>query len=63
MSKLRIAHLVIQPALVVDDGEELTPGPHLEAATVTISQLQDYVTKLKEFVAGQNSQAESAVQE
>lgn len=54
MSKVRIAHLVIQPVLMVDDGEELTPGPQLESASVTISQLEDYVVKLREFVDQQN---------
>lgn len=61
MSKLRIAHLVIQPVLVIDDGEELAPGPQLEAAPVTISQLEDYVAKLREFIEQQNgSQAPDA---
>lgn len=55
MSKLRIAHLVIQPVLVLDDGEELTSGPQLEAAPVSISQLEDYIAKLREFVSLQNA--------
>jgi len=58
MSKLRIAHLVIQPVLVHDDGEELTPGPELAAAPVTLSQIEDYVAKLREFVQ-QNQPGES----
>lgn len=60
MSKLRIAHLVVQPVLVKDDGEELTPGPQLESAPVTISQLEDYVAKLREFVDQQNRPAEGS---
>lgn len=58
MSKVRISHLVIQPVLVLDDGEELTPGPQLEAAPVTLSQLEDYVAKLRAFVAEQNQSTE-----
>jgi hypothetical protein len=54
MTKLRIAHLVIQPVLVHDDGEELTPGPQLEPGSVTISQLEDYVAKLRDFISEQN---------
>jgi len=59
MSKLRISHLVIQPVLVLDDGDELTPGPQLEAAPVVISQLEDYVAKLREFVQ-QNQPGQSS---
>lgn len=54
MSRIRIAHLMVQPVLVIDDGEELTPGPQLESSSVTISQLEDYVLKLKEFIEQQN---------
>lgn len=60
MSKLRIAHLVIQPVLVLDDGEELSPGPQLDAAPVTISQFEDYVAKLREFVQQQNEPAQGS---
>lgn len=63
MSKLRIAHLAIQPVLLVDDGEELKPGPQLEPGVVTLSQIEDYVAKLRAFIDEQNSQAESAVGE
>ena len=62
MSRTRLAHLVIQPVLVLDDGEELMPGPQLEAAPVTISQLEDYVAKLRAFIEDQNSQAPDPAQ-
>lgn len=55
MNKLRISHLVVQPVLVLDDGEELTSGPQLEAAPVSISQIEDYVARLREFVSQQNA--------
>lgn len=60
MSRTRLAHLLIQPILVIDDGEELMPGPQIEAASVTMSQLEDYVARLREFVQQQDaSQSET----
>lgn len=51
---IRLAHLAIQPVLMHDDGEELTPGPQMEPGIVTVSQLDDYVAKLREFITQQN---------
>lgn len=34
--RLRVAHLVIQPVLVWDDGENLAPGPEAEATAVPL---------------------------
>ena len=39
--KLRISHLVIQPILVWDDGEELTPGPEIANINVPLSMLSE----------------------
>lgn len=55
MSKIRIANLIIQPVLIIDDGEELSPGPNLEPAQISPSQFEDYLLKLKEFVEGLNT--------
>ena len=35
--RLRIAHIVVQAALVWDDGEELSPGPVTRPTTVPLS--------------------------
>lgn len=37
--RLRISHIVVQPVLVYDDGEELSPGPQVNPMTVALSQL------------------------
>lgn len=52
MSKLRISHLVVQPVFVWDDGEELTPGPSIEAMTVPLSKLAMLAETLPAEVAG-----------
>lgn len=62
MNRTRIVHFRIEPVLVVDDGEELLPGPQLEPATVTLSQLGDYITRLRDFI-GQLDAREPATSE
>jgi hypothetical protein len=49
--RLRIAHVTIQPVLVWDDGEELTPGPDLQAFSVPISKAIELVGNLPGEVA------------
>lgn len=44
--KLRLAHLVIQPVLVWDDGVEITSGPDLNSVQVSISQAQHFLATL-----------------
>lgn len=56
MNRTRLAHLIIQPVLVIDDGEELAPGPQVDAASVSLSQLGDYIAMLREFVDQNNAQ-------
>lgn len=51
MSRLRIAHLIVQPVLVWDDGEELTPGPAAQPLTVPLSQLPALADRLPAEVA------------
>lgn len=50
MSRMRLIHLRIEPVLVIDDGDEFSPGPQLETVSVTPSQLGDYVARLREFI-------------
>ena len=37
--KLRISHIIVQPVLVIDDGDELTPGPEVQPQAVPLSRL------------------------
>lgn len=59
MSKLRIAHLVVQPVLVWDDGEELTPGPELGQIMIPLSKLGDFAGSLPAEVAALAANIES----
>lgn len=49
--RLRIAHIIVQPVLVYDDGEEMTPGPVIDAAQLPVSKLASYAVRLPEQVA------------
>jgi hypothetical protein len=49
--RLRIAHLIVQPVLVWDDGEEMEPGPPLQSVTVTLSKLAQFAEALPAEVA------------
>lgn len=49
--RLRIAHLVVQPVLVWDDGEEMTAGPALNPVTLPLSQVAHLVETLPAEVA------------
>jgi hypothetical protein len=49
--KLRISHLIIQAALVWDDGEELTPGPELQPVQMPLSSVPGFIDTLPEEVA------------
>lgn len=59
MSKLRIAHLVIQPVLVWDDGEELSPGPELGQISIPLSKLAEFGAGLPAEVAALAAKLES----
>lgn len=37
--RLRVAHVIVQPVLVWDDGEELSPGPQVQAQQLPLSAL------------------------
>ena len=45
-ARLRISHLVIQPVLVYDDGDELTPGPELNPVQLSLSKALDMLAGL-----------------
>lgn len=39
MSKARVLHVIVQPVIVMDDGEELSPGPQVKPVIVKLSEL------------------------
>lgn len=49
--KLRVAHVLIQPVLVWDDGEELEPGPEASVVQVKLSELVGMADRLRAEVA------------
>lgn len=48
MSKLRVANILVQLALVWDDGEELTPGPELQPISIPLSRLSELSMSIPE---------------
>ena len=49
--RLRISHVLVQPVVVWDDGDNLEPGPEVDALAVPYGQLAEFVTNLPEQVA------------
>lgn len=49
--RLRISHVVVQPVLVWDDGEELQPGPEVQPAGRRLSELAAWAETLPSEVA------------
>lgn len=43
MKRLRLQHFVVQPVLVWDDGETLSPGPPVQAQALTLEGTRDLV--------------------
>lgn len=56
--RLRIARIMIQPEMVWDDGEEMTPGPEVNALSVSLSQAFDFLQSLPDQVAKLQDQAQ-----
>lgn len=50
-ARLRVSHLIVQPVLVWDDGEDFTPGPTPQPINVTLSQVPEMVAALPGEVA------------
>ena len=40
-ARLRLHHFVVQPVVVWDDGEDLTPGPVIQPQMLTLAGLRD----------------------
>ena len=49
--QLRLQHFLVQPVLLIDDGETLTPGPNVEVQAVTLSELQELVASWPDRLA------------
>ncbi|MBD8477552.1 hypothetical protein [Microbacterium sp. CFBP 8794] len=52
---VRILHVVVQPVLVDDDGETLTPISPEPAQALTAAQLLDFATDLPSKIAALNT--------
>lgn len=44
--RLRVAHVLVQPVLIWDDGQELTEGPTLNALMLPPSKLAEFADGL-----------------
>ena len=44
---LRIAHVIVQPVLVWDDGENLAPGPQCNPISVSVADLPGLPERLR----------------
>jgi hypothetical protein len=51
VTRLRISHVVVQPVLVLDDGEELRPGPPIDPVLLPLSELAEFAASLPDQVA------------
>lgn len=64
MKRLRLQHFVVQPVLVWDDGETLSPGPPVQAQALTLEGAQDLVetwpSKLAELQAAAEDTGDEA---
>lgn len=58
--KLRIYSVTIHVSLVLDDGEEMEPGPNLNPVTLPLSKAREMLTSLPEEVAALAEQITAA---
>lgn len=58
--RLRVAHVIVQPVLVWDDGTELSPGPQAQPMQVPLSELDGMADKLRAEVAAAEAQSLAA---
>lgn len=59
--KLRISHILVQPVIVWDDGEELSPGPATQPTQVKPSDLATLLPHVLDQIA--QAEAELLAQE
>lgn len=51
MSRLRLQQFLLQPVVVVDDGETLAPGPPIQPVSLTLEQLRELLDAWPEQLA------------
>ena len=61
--RLRISHLIVQPVVVWDDGEELTPGPELQTVNLPLSAAPSFIASLPDDIAAIAAQVAEAAAE
>lgn len=49
--RLRISHIIVQPVLMWDNGEELHPGPTIQPLHLPLSELPEFTANLPTQVA------------
>lgn len=59
MTRLRLVHLVVQPVVVADDGEHLTPVDAGQMI-VTVADLEGFAGAFREQLAEQEAQLNAA---
>lgn len=42
--RLRVAHIIVQPILVWDDGDNLAPGPSVQPQHLPFGEVSDWLT-------------------
>lgn len=58
MRKLRVLHVVVQPILVWDDGDELVMGPPIDPQPIPLSKLIEWAEHVPGEVASIEAQIE-----
>ena len=54
--RLRVSHVIVQPVLTWDDGEELTPGPQAQPVQIPLSALAGLADQIRAEIAQQEAQ-------
>lgn len=49
--RLRIAYVAVQPVLVWDDGDQLTPGPEMQGLQLPLTRARQLLDELPQHVA------------
>ena len=58
--RLRLAHIILQPVLVWDDGTELTDGPDVQPLKLSLSGLEQFAVDLPDEIAKAEAKALAA---
>jgi hypothetical protein len=61
--RLRLQHFIVQPVLVWDDGNDLTPGPQVQPQPLTVAGLRELAEEWPAKLAELQAQAKNGVAE